>query len=96
MATKLPQAPGNRLEEILADADLAIFGRDEFLVRNAHLRAELRELGTPSTDGEWYGMQLAFMQSHAYFTESARSLLDEKKRENVQRLAAYLGGARTL
>jgi uncharacterized protein len=91
MATRLPQAPRSRLEEVLADADLAVFGTDEFLVRNAHLRAELQELGASSTDDEWYGLQLAFMQSHAFFTESARSLLDEKKRANLRKLAEYLG-----
>lgn len=34
LATRLPQSPHNPLEEILADADLDVPGRDDFFERN--------------------------------------------------------------
>jgi uncharacterized protein len=95
MATKLPQSPRNRLAEVMADADLAVFGADDFLARNADLRAELQSQGKATTEGEWYRGQLAFMQNHAYFTAAARSLFGDKKRQNLRRLAERLEETRT-
>ncbi len=40
MATRLPQTPRNLLEEIMADADLGVLGRNDFFERNASLREE--------------------------------------------------------
>lgn len=90
MATKLPQTPHNRLEEIMADADLDIFGSDDFVARNEQLRAELAALGSPSSDQEWYRSQLAFMQGHEYFTTSARALLGSKKEANMRMMEERL------
>ncbi|HLI50280.1 MAG TPA: HD domain-containing protein, partial [Thermomicrobiaceae bacterium] len=90
MATKLPQTPHNRLEEIMADADLDIFGSDDFVTRNEQLRAELAGLGSPSSDDEWYRNQLAFMRSHEYFTASARALLGSKKQANIRMMEERL------
>jgi uncharacterized protein len=84
MATKLPQSPTNRLEEIIADADLDIFGSDDFTRRNEQLRAELAAIGVMSSDEEWYRGQLEFMKGHSYFTSSARALLQDKKQRNIQ------------
>lgn len=94
MATKLPQSPQTLLEEIIADADLDIFGTDEFAARNEQLRAEMAALGSPSSDEEWYGGQLAFMRGHTYFTAAARSLLASKKEENLRMMEARLQQAR--
>lgn len=90
MATKLPQTPHNRLEEIMADADLDIFGSDDFVSRNEQLRAELAALGSPTSDEAWYRSQLAFMQGHEYFTASARALLGSKKQANIQMMEERL------
>ena len=50
MATKLPQAPHDHLEQIMADADLDIFGSDDFARRNDELRAELAAFGMVPSD----------------------------------------------
>ena len=86
LATALPQAPQNRLEEILTDADLDVLGRTDFLKRNRDLRLELSHLGRVHTDDEWYTGQLRFIQDHHYFTASAHSLRDEQKQENIKAL----------
>ena len=79
MATKLPQSPKNRLEEIIADADLDVLGRKDFRSRNQALRDELAVSGVSTIDLVWYGTQLQFMQKHHYFTEAAREHSREPK-----------------
>jgi predicted metal-dependent HD superfamily phosphohydrolase len=86
MATRLPQNPKNLLEELLADADLDVLGRDDFLVRNDLLRQETARLGKAFTDEQWYGSQLKFLESHHYFSEAARSVRSEGKKINISLL----------
>jgi len=90
MATKLPQSPRTLLEEIMADADLDVLGRDDFFTRNQDLRAERAALGVPTTDEEWYSGQLEFIQSHRYFTAAARTLRDARKKQNIEEMIKLL------
>lgn len=90
LATQLPQAPHTLLEQIMADADLGILGRPNYLPRNAALRAELAAFGLIMTDTQWYGNQLKFIRDHRYFTASARQLRDAQKQINVTAMAALL------
>ena len=90
MATKLPQSPHTRLDEIIADADLDVLGRDDFMLRNQALRDELAAYGCPATDEGWYSYQLQFLQAHRYFTAAAKSLRDAQKKRNVETLTALL------
>ena len=50
MATVIPQSPKNILEEIMADADLDVLGRDDIMYRNNSLRRELTYFGQEFTD----------------------------------------------
>ena len=90
LATKLPQSPHTLLEEILADADLDVLGRDDFLIRSRDLQAELAAFGTPMSDEQWFGGQLKFMQAHRYFTVAARTLRDTMKQVNIEALISLL------
>ncbi len=90
MATQLPQSPHTRLEEMMADADLDILGRDEFLENSRELRLELAALGNVHSDESWYRSQLNFLRSHRYFTESQRLLRDEQKKNNIAALVRLL------
>lgn len=83
MATRLPQSPHTHLEEIIADADLDVLGRTDYFVWNQALRDELNAYGMPSPDEEWYRQQLQFLQSHRYFTASAREMRDAQKQRNM-------------
>jgi uncharacterized protein len=86
MATKLPQNPENLLEQLMADADLDVLGRDDFFISTLKLRAELEAYGRPTTLKEWYTSQLNFLQSHTYFTAVANSLRLEQKKQNIEGL----------
>jgi uncharacterized protein len=96
MATQLPQSPRTLLEEILADADLDVLGREDLLPRNQDLRDELAGSGTRLDDRRWYSSQLQMLQNHHYWTAAARSLRGEGKQKNivaVQNLLAQLDDA---
>ncbi|HZU86701.1 MAG TPA: cyclic nucleotide-binding domain-containing protein [Anaerolineaceae bacterium] len=89
-ATRLPQSPESPLEELIADADLDVFGRPDFFARNQALREEMATFGELFSDEEWYTQQVTFMKSHHYFTQAARDLRDEGKQENLQAMCARL------
>jgi len=86
MATKLPQAPKTHLEQLVADADLDVLGRDDFLARNQALRNEFAAYGVQMSDAQWDESQLAFLTSHRYWTSSARRLRDAGKQQNIRAL----------
>jgi uncharacterized protein len=90
MATVVPQSPKTILEEIMADADLDVLGRDDFMVRNNNLRRELAFFGQEFTDTQWFSGQLKFLESHTYFTTTARTLRDAGQVENVAKLKKKL------
>ena len=90
LATTLPQSPQNLLEHILADADLDVLGRDDFILLNNNLRRELFLYGKEYSDREWYASQIEFMESHTYFTASARKLRDADQLKNIRELKKRL------
>lgn len=96
MATQVPQKPRNRLEEIIADADLNVLGREhDFWSRNQDLRSELAIYGQILTDTEWYTRQLFFLQHHDYFTAAAQTLGNRGKEKHIAELKQYLEKSKT-
>ncbi len=89
-ATCLPQSPTNLLEMIMADADLDYLGHEDFWKRSNDFRTELENYGTRFTEQEWFKFQLNFMQTHKYFTPSARHLRDDRKRDHLAEIAKRL------
>ncbi|MDQ4076704.1 MAG: HD domain-containing protein [Chloroflexota bacterium] len=90
LATRMPQAPNNLLEQIICDADLDVLGSDDFFLRSYDLRAELTAQGKPHTDEEWYRCQLAFLEGHSYFTPSANHLREAAKQRHIAILKRLL------
>jgi predicted metal-dependent HD superfamily phosphohydrolase len=85
-ATQLPQSPHNLLEQILADADLDILGRENFFERNKALWQELMVCGEPVPWDEWLESQVQFLKNHTYFTPAARALRDTTKQKHIAAL----------
>jgi uncharacterized protein len=94
LATRLPQTPRTLLQEIIADADLDVLGRETFFERSLALRAEMAAYGTAMPETHWYARQLEFLQSHRYFTAAARKLRNAQKQRNIERLNDMLAQAR--
>jgi uncharacterized protein len=92
MATKIPQTPHNKLEEIICDADLDYLGRDDFFKIGNGLYEELCMYGIIDGENEWNKLQLRFLEKHKYFTKSAKKLRKEKKEEYIKMVKAKIKG----
>lgn len=90
MATKVPQEPTNKLEEVLADADLDYLGRDDYFSVSQKLFEELLAAGELHTEEEWNNKQVQFLQKHRYFTQTALKQRQAKKEENLARILASI------
>lgn len=83
MATQIPQTPHNKLEKIICDADLDYLGRDDFFTIGDKLFDELCMYGIISTENEWNKLQVRFLESHRYFTITAKKIRKTKKDEHL-------------
>jgi uncharacterized protein len=89
MATKIPQSPGNLLEEIICDADLDYLGREDFWTISNNLYKELNNFNQLNKE-EWYKLQIIFFEQHYYFTPSVIKLRTQKKKEHLKRIKQLL------
>lgn len=85
-ATKIPQRPKNKLEEILCDADLDYLGRDDFETIAHYLYCELKERKMVTDDRTWNQIQIDFMENHQYWTPSVQHARQPIKRLHLCRL----------
>ena len=90
MATKIPQTPHNKLEELICDADLDYLGRDDFFKIGNGLFQELCMYGFLNNEKEWNELQVKFLEKHTYFTISAINLRKSRKDEYINMLKAKL------
>lgn len=90
LATKFPQKPLNRLEEILCDADLDYLGRPDFFSIGNMLFEELKMSGNISTMREWNQLQVTFLLTHKYFTRSSKELREFQKEVHLQQIKNML------
>jgi len=86
MATRMPQRPHCKLAEILCDADLYYLGTDDYFSTAEKLFRELKECKKVTSKTEWNKQQLLFLESHHFFTDTAKKELNQKKRQNVASL----------
>jgi uncharacterized protein len=86
MATRMPQSPRSRLEQLMCDADLDSLGREDFFINSHRLRLELKEMGIETTLKQWYSRQLKFLESQSYWTAEAHSLRDSGKQIIISEL----------
>lgn len=82
-ATRIPQSPQTLFEKLLADADLDVLGRQDYLVRREALYQELTEIDAAPPLPLWNEEQLNFISEHQYFSPAARSLRANGKRLNI-------------
>ncbi|MGH1435251.1 MAG: HD domain-containing protein [Lewinella sp.] len=68
LATKIPQSPTNKLEEIICDADLDYLGRPDFYSIGTTLFKELQAAGVLKSEEEWNRIQVRFLENHGFFT----------------------------
>ena len=86
-STKVPQQPGNLLEQIICDADLSHLGTKNYWDRNSKLRQEFvltRDMVV--SDQEWVQYEIDFLVNHDYHTVVAKELFNKRKAKHVQQL----------
>jgi predicted metal-dependent HD superfamily phosphohydrolase len=87
MATRMPQKPTNQLEEILCDADLFHLGTDDFREKSKLMRKEIEAIKHSEFDKEtWRTTNIELLQTHNYFTDYCRLLLNDQKQKNLEKL----------
>lgn len=86
-ATRMPQNPKNKLEEVICDADLFHLGCENFTEKSNLLQSELAQLCDKHfTELEWLNKNLDFLKNHNYFTNYAFSKLNSQKTANWLKL----------
>jgi uncharacterized membrane-anchored protein YitT (DUF2179 family) len=83
LATRIPQSPKDKLAQILCDADLFYLGTDDYGRMAESLFDEFTAYGIVKDKMEWQRQQIAFLEKHHYFTNSAAQLLEDKKQKNL-------------
>ena len=87
LASTLPQKAQTKLEEIVCDADLFHLGTDDFLEKNKLIRKEMENRkGHSISKNEWRKSTIQFLINHHYYTDYCQLLLNEKKKEHIERL----------
>jgi uncharacterized protein len=91
MVTKIPQLPKNKLEEILADADLEYLGTQDFELKSDCLFKELRSMRPAYSKAEWDQAQISFITKHHYFTHFCQENKEPVKRKHLLKLLGNMG-----
>ncbi len=90
-ATKLPPNPKNKIEKIICDADLDYLGRADFIPVSETLFKELVEFNFIEDDyDKWNQIQIKFIGSHQYFTDTAKKLRDVNKKKQLENIRKQL------
>lgn len=84
MATKVPQQPKTKLEQIICDADLDYLGRDDFFSIGDNLYEEFLHKGIVKDELSWNQLQVKFLNAHHYFTPTNIAKRGPGKEQHLQ------------
>lgn len=90
MATKIPQSPQNRLEEILCDADLDYLGREDFHLIGRTLFDEFKAYHIMQEEEAWNRLQVSFLSAHRFHTRTNKLIRDPIKQRHLEDLKALV------
>jgi adenylate cyclase len=90
MSTKMPPSPKNLLENIICDSDLDYLGRSDFIPVSNTLYEELKAQNKIGTLNDWNKLQVKFISVHQYFTQTARSLREVNKQQQIERIQSLI------
>jgi uncharacterized membrane-anchored protein YitT (DUF2179 family)/predicted house-cleaning noncanonical NTP pyrophosphatase (MazG superfamily) len=84
MATKLPQQPHDKLEQVICDADLHYLGTDTYFQTAECLYREFKNQGLVKNRKDWKKQQVQFLGAHHYFTQTGIQNYAVRKGENLR------------
>ncbi len=90
MSTKMPPSPKNLLEHIICDSDLDYLGRSDFIPVSNTLYEELKAQNKIGALNDWNKLQVKFISGHQYFTQTARSLREVNKQQQIERIQSLI------
>ena len=90
LATKFPTNPKNLLQQIICDADTYHLGTNNFKHTNEQVYEEEKLITGILNKAEFNTDALKMLQSHKYYTEYCKALLNKEKLKNIQKLKKYL------
>ncbi len=90
MATKLPPRPTTLLQKIICDSDLDYLGRSDMVPVSNTLYEELKAQNKIGSLNDWNKIQVKFISGHQYFTETARSLREVNKQQQIERIKSLI------
>lgn len=85
-ATRMPQQPRNKVEEVLCDADLFHLSSPLFFDKSELLRQEIKLTHQKISKKKWLKGSVSFMECHQYFTDYGKSKLTLEKMQNVRKI----------
>lgn len=85
-ATKIPQKPNTKLEEIIADADLEYLGTDNFEKVGRTLFEEIKIYLDVESERQWNIIQMNFLKTHKYFTAFCKKNREAAKQAHLERV----------
>ena len=89
--TKLPPKPKSLMEKVMCDADLDYLGRADFIPVSENLFKELVEYNFIANDyDKWNQIQIKFIETHQYFTATAKQLRDVNKKKQLENIRKQL------
>ena len=89
MATKMPVHPKTLLEGIICDADCDYLGRSDYIPVANKLYEELKVRGLAGDLSEWVDLQIQFLTSHQYYTQTASNQREESKQNQLNKLLEW-------
>ncbi|MBK7887376.1 MAG: cyclic nucleotide-binding domain-containing protein [Bacteroidetes bacterium] len=90
LSTASPRQPDGIMQKIICDADLDYTGRADFFTISQSLRREWAEHGRNIKLTEWYELEKDFLENHFFYTETAYSLRNKGKLENLDDIRQLL------
>lgn len=90
MNTQLPPNPQTLLEKIICDSDLDYLGRSDFIPVSNTLYEELQAYNKIGSLNDWNKLQLKFLSSHQFFTNTAQKLREVNKQLQIDRISALI------
>lgn len=86
LATRIPQSPANKLEEILADADLEYLGTVNAASIANKLFKENKSFNPHLTAAQFNQIQIFFLHNHQYFTSFCKENKEHIKQAYLKKL----------
>ncbi|MEN9348133.1 MAG: hypothetical protein RLZZ77_1644 [Bacteroidota bacterium] len=83
MATKIPQSPQSKIEQVLCDADLDYLGRSDYSEIAELLFQEMLSCGEIQSKEQWKELQILFLSKHRYHTPYCQRQRESAKQERL-------------